>query len=116
VRTLCPHCKTEATLDVQAWAALTHRWHLAPPEKLYGPKGCLECRKTGFLGRTGIYEMLRITPPIRALIQPDMDLARLTEAAYADGMRPLRASAAAQVARGVTTIPEVVNVLPPSDI
>jgi general secretion pathway protein E len=95
---------------------LTHRWHLAPPEKLYGPKGCLECRKTGFLGRTGIYEMLRITPPIRALIQPDMDLARLTEAAYADGMRPLRASAAAQVARGVTTIPEVVNVLPPSDI
>ena len=116
VRTLCPHCKTEATLDVQAWAALTHRWHLAPPEKLYGPKGCLECRKTGFLGRTGIYEMLRITPPIRALIKPDMDLARLTEAAYADGMRPLRASAAAQVARGVTTIPEVVNVLPPSDI
>jgi general secretion pathway protein E len=116
VRTLCPHCKAEAALDVQAWAALTHRWHLAPPEKLYGPKGCLECRKTGFLGRTGIYEMLRVTPPIRALIQPDMDLARLTEAAYADGMRPLRASAAAQVARGVTTIPEVVNVLPPSDI
>ncbi|HVT31582.1 MAG TPA: ATPase, T2SS/T4P/T4SS family [Rhodanobacteraceae bacterium] len=116
VRTLCPHCKAEAALDVQAWAALTHRWHLAPPEKLYGPKGCLECRKTGFLGRTGIYEMLRVTPPIRALIQPDMDLARLTEAAYAEGMRPLRASAAAQVARGVTTIPEVVNVLPPSDI
>jgi general secretion pathway protein E len=116
VRTLCPHCKAETALDVQAWAALTHRWHLAPPEKLYGPKGCLECRKTGFLGRTGIYEMLRVTPPIRALIQPDMDLARLTEAAYAEGMRPLRASAAAQVARGVTTIPEVVNVLPPSDI
>ncbi|HJT98962.1 MAG TPA: ATPase, T2SS/T4P/T4SS family [Rhodanobacteraceae bacterium] len=116
VRTLCPHCKTETTLDVQAWAALTHRWHLAPPEKLYGPKGCLECRKTGFLGRTGIYEMLRITPPIRALIQPNMDLARLSEAAFTEGMRPLRASAAAQVARGVTTIPEVVNVLPPSDI
>jgi len=115
VRTLCPHCKTEAALDVQAWAALTHRWHLAPPEKIYGPKGCLECRKTGFLGRTGIYEMLRVTPSIRALIQPNMDLARLTEAAYAEGMRPLRASAAAQVARGVTTIPEVVNVLPPSE-
>jgi general secretion pathway protein E len=115
VRTLCPHCKAEAPLDVQAWAALTHRWHLAPPEKVYGPKGCLECRKTGFLGRTGIYEMLRITPPIRAMIQPTMDLARLMEAAYADGMRPLRASAASQVARGITTIPEVVNVLPPTE-
>jgi len=116
VRTLCPHCKTEIALDVQAWAALTHRWHLAPPEKLYGPKGCLECRKTGFLGRTGIYEMLRISPPIRAQIQANMDLAKITEIAFAEGMRPLRASAAAQVARGITTIPEVVNVLPPTDM
>ena len=116
VRTLCPHCKIEVPLDVQAWAALTHRWHLGPPEKTYGPKGCLECRKTGFLGRTGIYEMMRITPQIRALILSDMNLSKVIEAAYADGMRPLRASAAAQVARGITTIPEVVNVLPPSEI
>jgi general secretion pathway protein E len=115
VRTLCPHCKTEAPLDVQGWAALTHRWALAPPAKTFGPKGCLECRKTGFLGRTGIYEMLRVTPPIRALIQADMDLAKLTQAAYAEGMQPLRMSAAAQVARGVTTIAEVINVLPPTD-
>jgi general secretion pathway protein E len=114
VRTLCPHCKSEVALDVPAWAALTHRWPLPPPAPCYGPKGCLECRKTGFLGRTGVYEMLRVTPAIRALIQPDMDLARVTEAAYADGMRPLRASAAAQVARGLTTIQEVLNVLPPT--
>jgi general secretion pathway protein E len=115
VRTLCPHCKTEVPLDVQAWAALTHRWHLAPPAKNYGPKGCLECRKTGFLGRTGIYEMMRVTPAIRALIQPDMNLAKLSETAYAEGMQPLRASAAAQIARGITTIAEVVHVLPPVD-
>jgi general secretion pathway protein E len=115
VRTLCAHCKAEAKLDVQAWAALTHRWPLAPPEKVYAPKGCLECRKTGFLGRTGIYEMLLVTPQIRAMIQPQTDLARLVEVAYTNGMRPLRASAAAQVARGVTTIPEVVNVLPPAE-
>ncbi|MBN8728402.1 MAG: Flp pilus assembly complex ATPase component TadA [Xanthomonadales bacterium] len=114
VRTLCPHCKSEVPLDVQAWAALTHRWPLAPPNPYYGPKGCLECRKTGFLGRTGIYEMLRVTPAIRALIQPDMDLARVTETAHNEGMQPLRASAAAQVARGLTTIQEVLNVLPPT--
>jgi general secretion pathway protein E len=116
VRTLCPHCKTEVPLDVQAWAALTHRWAMSPPEKSYGPKGCLECRKTGFLGRTGIYEMMRITPAIRAQIQANMDLARVTEIAYGEGMRPLRASASAQVARGVTTIAEVAGVLPPSEI
>ncbi len=116
VRTLCPHCKIEVPLDVQAWAALTHRWATSPPEKNYGPKGCLECRKTGFLGRTGIYEMMRITPPIRAQIVANMDLSRITEVAYGEGMRPLRASAAAQVARGVTTIAEVAGVLPPSEI
>jgi general secretion pathway protein E len=115
VRTLCAHCKAEAPLDVQAWAALTHRWHLSPPERVYAPKGCTECRKTGFLGRTGIYEMLLVTPQIRAMIQQNTDLARLVEVAYSNGMRPLRASAAAQVARGVTTIPEVVNVLPPAE-
>ncbi len=113
VRTLCPHCKVEVPLDVRGWAALTHRWTLPMPERVYGPKGCLECRKTGFLGRTGIYEMLRVSPALRALIQPSMDLARVGEAALADGMRPLRVSAAAQIARGLTTLREVMNVLPP---
>lgn len=115
VRTLCPHCKTPAPLDVRSWAALTHRWQLPLPEQTYAPKGCLECRKTGFLGRTGIYEMLRVTPALRALIQPNMDLAKVTETALTDGMRPLRVSAAAQVARGITTLREVMNVLPPVD-
>jgi len=57
--------------------------------------------------------MMRVSPPIRRLIQPEIDLGRLTEAALAEGMRPLRVSAAAQVARGVTTIAEVIGVLPP---
>ncbi|MEO7198648.1 MAG: ATPase, T2SS/T4P/T4SS family [Dokdonella sp.] len=115
VRTLCPHCKVEVALDPAQWAALSHPWTLPMPTRSFGPKGCLECRKTGFLGRTGIYEMLRVTPTVRALIRPDMDLAKLTAAALADGMRPLRVSAAAQVARGVTTMREVIQVLPPID-
>jgi len=113
VRTLCPHCKVETPLDVGAWDALVHRWRLPPPAKVYAPKGCLECRNTGFLGRTGIYEMMRISPGLRHLITPTMDLAKVTETALTEGMRPLRVSAAAQVARGITTISEVVGVLPP---
>ena len=62
-----------------------------------------------------IVEMLRISPAVRALILPDMDLAKLTRTGLDEGMRPLRASAAAQVARGVTTIAEVADVLPPGD-
>ncbi|HWU53128.1 MAG TPA: GspE/PulE family protein [Tahibacter sp.] len=113
IRTLCPHCKTALPIDPRAWDALTHRWSLALPERTQGPVGCLECRNTGFLGRTGIYEMLRITPKMRQLIQADTDLVKFSEAALTDGMRPLRISAAAQVARGVTTVAEVMTVLPP---
>ena len=113
VRTLCPHCKAETKLDLRAWDALVHRWNIPPPAHVYGPTGCLECRNTGFLGRTGIYEMMRVSAPIRRLIQQEIDLGRLTDAALAEGMRPLRVSAAAQVARGVTTIAEVVGALPP---
>ncbi|MBS0590935.1 MAG: type II/IV secretion system protein, partial [Proteobacteria bacterium] len=65
VRTLCPHCKAETQLDPRAWDALVHRWNIAPPAKVYGPTGCLECRNPGFLGRTGIYEMMRVSAPIR---------------------------------------------------
>ncbi|MEP6941028.1 MAG: GspE/PulE family protein, partial [Rudaea sp.] len=113
VRTLCPHCKAETVLDARAWDALVHRWNVPAPPHAYGPTGCLECRNTGFLGRTGIYEMMRISPVIRQMIVPNVDLVRLSEAALAEGMRPLRVSAAAQVARGVTTVQEVIGVLPP---
>jgi len=115
VRTLCPHCKAEKVLDARAWDALVHRWNVPAPPRTYGPTGCLECRNTGFLGRTGIYEMMRISPTIRQMILPNVDLVRVSEAALADGMRPLRVSAAAQVARGVTTVQEVIGVLPPID-
>ena len=115
VRTLCPHCKVETKLDAQDWQGLVGRWNLPLPARGFAHKGCLECRRTGFLGRTGIYEMLSITPPLRQQIQAATDLSKLGEIALAQGMRPLRVSAAAQVARGVTTIAEVAGVLPPID-
>jgi general secretion pathway protein E len=113
VRTLCPHCKREAQQDPHAWMALTHGWSLPVPEKVYEPVGCLECRNTGFVGRTGMYEMLKLSPRLRGLISAQLDLARLGEAALAEGMQPLRISAAAQVAKGLTTVQEVLTVLPP---
>jgi general secretion pathway protein E len=115
IRTLCPHCKVEAPLDARAWVALAHHWDLPAPGRIFAPKGCLECRNTGFLGRTGIYEMMRISPHLRHLIQPSVDMEKLGQMALSEGMRPLRISAAAQVARGITTIAEVVGVLPPLD-
>ena len=115
VRTLCPHCKAEARQDPAAWDALTHGFELPLPERVYAPVGCLECRKTGFHGRTGVYEMLRMSPRLRGLLGPQMDMGDLVRIAREEGMRPLRLSAAAQVALGLTTVEEVLAVLPPED-
>jgi general secretion pathway protein E len=113
VRTLCPHCKLETQQDPHEWAVLTHGWSIPVPERVFRPVGCLECRNTGFMGRTGIYEMMQLSPRLRGLIGAQLDLIRFGQAALAEGMRPLRISAADQVTRGLTTVQEVLTVLPP---
>ena len=112
VRTLCPHCKVKAKQDPKAWSLLTRGWVIPPPAEVYAPVGCLECRKTGFLGRTGVYEMMTVTPRLRELIAPAPDLESLTGLALEGGMQPLKISAATQVRRGLTTVEEVLSVLP----
>jgi len=116
VRTLCVDCKTMTReVDVARWQALTHPWTIDPPKQVGKPVGCLECRKTGYRGRLGIYEIMKLTPALRALIRQDTPLQVFSEAAAKDGMKPLRISAAQHVARGLTTLEEVMGVLPPSD-
>ena len=116
VRTLCPHCKRATTQDPDEWSVVTHGWDIPLPERVFEPVGCLECRKTGFLGRTGVYEMMPMSGRLRSLISAELDLGKFGAAALREGMKPLRISAAAQVAAGLTTVREVLNVLPPSDI
>jgi len=115
VRTLCPHCKQATGQDPQAWNVLTHGWTMPVPEQVFKPRGCLECRNTGFMGRTGIYEMMKLSPRLRGMISAQLDLSGFGQAALAEGMRPLRISAADQVTAGLTTVQEVLTVLPPID-
>ena len=113
VRTLCPHCKQATTQDPLAWNVLTRGWAMPVPAQVYRAVGCLECRNTGFMGRTGIYEMMPVSPRLRGLIAAQLELGNFGQAALSEGMRPLRISAAEQVARGLTTVQEVLAVLPP---
>ncbi len=114
VRTLCPHCKQPAPVIEAGWLALQDsRHHPMPlPATSYGPKGCLDCRNTGFFGRVGLYEMLMITPLLRSLIRADMELDGFTRAAIGEGMRPLRVAGAEKVAQGLTTVEEILSTLP----
>ena len=112
VRTLCPHCKVPETADEAGWKALTHPWKVALPRETFGKRGCLECRNTGFLGRVGLYEMLRMTPDLRKRITPDTDIHAIREQSIKEGLQPLRISGARKVAAGITTMSEVMRVIP----
>ncbi len=113
VRTLCPSCKVPEPIEQSKWDALVGRFNLPKPAHIYKPVGCLECRKTGFRGRSGIYEMLTMTPALRKLITPETDLAKLTQLAQQEGMQPLIINGAEKVAAGLTTIEELLKVAPP---
>ncbi|WP_420550139.1 GspE/PulE family protein [Litorivicinus lipolyticus] len=112
-RTLCPHCKRESTTDAAVWDEFIAPFKSAAPASVFEPVGCEKCRDTGFLGRQGIYEVLELDEELRALIQPDMDLAALKKRAWANGSQPLRLAGAARVAQGLTTLEEVGTVTPP---
>ena len=113
VRTLCPSCKEPARIEQAEWDTLVGDFKLAKPPHIYHPVGCIECRNTGFRGRSGIYEMLTITPTLRKLITPDTNLAELTKLAQREGMQPLIVNGAEKIAAGLTTVEELRKVAPP---
>jgi len=115
VRILCPHCKTFSPLDPEAWRELTQPWNMAPPEQVPRPVGCKECRNTGYMGRQGIYEVLVNSPAVQSQITPQMESSTIRQVAMSEGMHTLRLSGAARVARGETTIEEVMRVAPVLD-
>lgn len=116
VRTLCPSCKAPEPISDSMWQHLVGDFKVPKPAHIYKPVGCLECRSTGFRGRSGIYEMFTITPAIRKLITPDTNLAELTKLAHKEGMQPLVINGAEKVAAGLTTIEELLKVAPPLDV
>jgi general secretion pathway protein E len=113
VRTLCPHCKQETSFDLLDWQALIKPWTTSPPEKISAAEGCLECRQTGFIGRAGIYEMMPINDDLKHEIGENFDLVKFRKVALRQGMKPLNLAGAQKVARGMTTIEEVLKVAPP---
>jgi general secretion pathway protein E len=116
VRTLCEQCAMPGVVDAEDLSALAGR-EVASKE-LNGcraPKGCEQCRDTGFRGRAGIYELLTLSPAIKALIteQTDIDLVRQT--ARDEGMQRLAESGAQKIIAGETTIAEVLRAVPSSN-
>ncbi|GAB4250979.1 GspE/PulE family protein [Deferrisoma sp.] len=109
VRTPCPHCAELRPLEPAHAEALG--LSADTPERR--GEGCPRCRRTGYLGRTGVYEVLEVTPDLAEAIHQTRPTAHLRALARAAGMRTLREAGAALVAAGRTTALEVLAVTPP---
>jgi len=114
VRTLCPHCKVQdAPMDEALWQELVAPWRSTAPQFVGRPVGCLECRRTGYLGRTGLVELLVMTDTLRTLIAEGAEIQKIRAQAAREGLRSLRISGAEKIAHGVTTVEEVLRAAPP---
>lgn len=111
VRKICPHCRTETHLDPKDLKSLGIPIKNEDQKvKVFYGAGCIDCRKTGFIGRTGIFEMLPVGNKIMKLIQEKADAPRIQKAAQEEGMMLLREYAIKKLGEGVTTFEEVLRV------
>jgi general secretion pathway protein E len=113
VRNLCPHCKkpvvpTESELRQLGFTR--ERFLEVTPGHVYAPTGCQECLDTGYMGRTGIYELLVVDDEIRQLIMDNIDSNSIKKRAIGKGMLTLRDDGARKVMLGDTSIAEILRV------
>ena len=114
LRTICSHCIAQTTLkpeqiDLLDLPAQARRSSQALP--IFYGQGCLHCRGTGYIGRTGAFEMLEVDVTIRRLIAKSASAPEIYKAARANQMRSLKESAIYQMAQKRTTFEEVMRVL-----
>ncbi len=111
LRRLCPHCATEtapsrALLEAYDIDNAPGTWRQAV--------GCAECRGIGYWGRIAVGEALAVTDGVGDAVLRRMPTRQIQAEALAAGMTPLHAAALQRAASGVTSLDEIVRVLPPS--
>jgi type II secretory ATPase GspE/PulE/Tfp pilus assembly ATPase PilB-like protein len=111
VRMLCPCLSFQAaTPDFQARLALVGM--SKPPVKMAVPVGCDKCNHTGYAGRIGIYELLRVDESIRNIVRTSGNVDQIRAISRAHGMRLIQEDALQKVLNGTTTLEEILRVVP----
>jgi general secretion pathway protein E len=110
VRKVCSHCKEGFEMDTAGLRTMG----LDPGDQdcitLCRGRGCQRCRGTGYLGRTGIFEVLPYTKSMKRMTTSEMDLESLRLQAKQEGMVTLRQNAVQKMMAGTTTYQEVLQV------
>ena len=110
VRVICSQCREEYEASPEALPELPVSPYARGAIKLARGIGCDNCAKTGFRGRSGIYELMMVTDEIRQLILNQADSRALKDQARAQGMQTLREAGWHKVLEQVTTGSEVIRV------
>jgi type IV pilus assembly protein PilB len=110
VRRSCPECKVpyEPTPDeVAVWA----KSGMEPKDSFLHGEGCVFCSQTGYQGRIGVYEVLKVTDEMKSLIVANASHDDLKELAIEQGMITLQDQALRLVERDVTTVAEILRTI-----
>ncbi len=107
IRTICSECKTRVPPPEDA-----AKFNLPPLDEYYRGTGCSHCNHTGYKGRVGIYELLKMDKNIKELISKGFTEDSLWECARAAGTKSMFEDAWLKVRDGVTTIEEVISKIP----
>lgn len=116
-RKLCPHCKKAYTassnenhkslLELRPDIAK----HLKPSEKFYMAVGCEECGNVGYMGRTGIYEVLEINKPLRDAILTNPTMDNILSVARKNGLKLMIEDAIKKLKEGEIDLKELIKVI-----
>lgn len=108
VRKICPRCRQAYTATQEEAALLGLPW--SADLKFYRGAGCSDCFKTGYRGRTAVFEILSFTTEIRRAIHR-RDIKELQEAVQHSTFQPILKNCAQLVAQGVTTTEEIFRIV-----
>ena len=111
VRRLCPSCRRQYTPNSETLRALNITEDEAASIPFYRPVGCDACHQTGYKGRIGIYEVMKVTDRLRRMIAQKASEDSIREVAQSTGMLTLGDDALAKVKAGITTAEELLRVV-----
>ncbi len=108
VRVACPHCKRPAKLERDLWDG--DELLLPAGSDVVRPKGCEKCMRTGYRGRTGIFEVVELDDDLRDLVKAKAPARAYREIYLRRRIPSLRKAGLAKIQAGVTTVEEVLRV------
>ena len=110
VRRLCPKCRRPWPVDMKFLESISFPIERLKEGTIYEAVGCEDCRRTGFRGRTGIYEVLVVHDEMRSLVVQRATAGDIKAHALRHGMRTLRMDGWTKALHGVSTLEEVLRV------